>query len=121
MERETASTMDGRGVRRRNPKPLEGGRRVEKSGVLGSANRRVSTRTLRQERDERRSRAENPRALWDLGSSPTHELRIHEPCGTWVRGLGSDRLHPRVPVELGDASQPISVSPCGLIDFPGAL
>ena len=52
---------------------------MEKSGVLGSGNRWVSTRTLRQERDEGRSRAENPRSLRDLGSSPTHELRILDP------------------------------------------
>ena len=32
-----------------------------------------------------------------------------------------DRLHPRVPMGLGDASQPRSVSPDGLIDFPGAF
>ena len=56
------------------------------------------------------------------------ELRTLDPGGTWVRvhpsipvGLGSDRLHPRVPVELEDASQPRSMSPGGLIDFPGAL
>ena len=116
MEGETTSSVDWRGVKGRSTKQRSGVRRVGGSGVLGSGNRRVSARTLRQEVNERRSRAENPRALRAFGSRPIHELRTHEPCGTWVRGLRSDRLHPRVPMGPGDASQPISVSPYGLID-----
>ena len=86
MEGETTSSVDWRGVKGRSTKQRSGVRRVGGSGVLGSGNRRVSTRTLHQEVNERRRRAENPspvgtgvRVPWGQAPSESPDGRSKQP------------------------------------------